>query len=234
MDHEMFEPQVRAFRDRYRVITWDQRGHGLTEGPPAPFTYWDSADDLTALLDHLGIDRAILAGMSQGGFVIQRFALRHPDRVIGLVLIDSQAGQEDPDKVATYDIMRDVWVSEGPTEMLADMVAALIIGPWDRNAEWTTKWRTLPADSIIQPYRTLNGREDLWHRMPEITAPVLVIHGEADAAIDISIAERMAEVLPNARPLVRIPGGARACNLTHPEPVNRAMADFLGEIAPTA
>ena len=79
MDHEMFAPQVDALKGRYRVITWDERGHGSTAGPDlAPFTYYDSADDLAALLKHLGIGRAVLAGMSQGGFLSLRAALTHP------------------------------------------------------------------------------------------------------------------------------------------------------------
>ena len=69
MDREMFAPQVQALEPEFRVITWDERGFGETEFDGAPFTYWDSAADCLALLDHLGIDRAIVGGMSQGGFL---------------------------------------------------------------------------------------------------------------------------------------------------------------------
>jgi len=68
MDHSMFDRQVTALAPQYRVITWDQRGHGGTRATGA-FTYWDSAADVLALLDHLGVERAVLAGMSQGGFL---------------------------------------------------------------------------------------------------------------------------------------------------------------------
>src|SRR5262245_60018150 len=69
MDHEMFAPQVAALAGDYRVITWDERGFGATVYDGAPFTYWDSAADCLGLLDHLGIGRAVIGGMSQGGFV---------------------------------------------------------------------------------------------------------------------------------------------------------------------
>ena len=69
MDGDMFEHQVEALTDRHRVITWDQRGHGRTVSTAEAFSYWDSADDLAALLDHLGVERAVIGGMSQGGFV---------------------------------------------------------------------------------------------------------------------------------------------------------------------
>jgi 3-oxoadipate enol-lactonase len=96
MDSSMFDPQVAALAPEYRVITWDERGFGGTHAT-GPFSYWDSASDVIGLLDHLGIDQAVLGGMSQGGFLSLRAALTAPGRVRGLILIDSQAGQENPE-----------------------------------------------------------------------------------------------------------------------------------------
>jgi 3-oxoadipate enol-lactonase len=113
MDQTMFDRQVSALAPRYRVITWDQRGHGDTRATGA-FTYWDSAADALALLDQLGIQQAVLAGMSQGGFLSLRAALTAPDRVRALVLIDSQAGQEDPAVAPGYEQIHQVWLDNGP------------------------------------------------------------------------------------------------------------------------
>src|SRR5580700_7179863 len=77
MDASMFDAQVAALAPEYRVITWDQRGHGGTPAP-GPFTYWDSARDVLALLGHLGIERAVLGGMSQGGVVSLRGTMVGP------------------------------------------------------------------------------------------------------------------------------------------------------------
>src|SRR5580658_5697948 len=104
MDASMFDAQVTALAPEYRVITWDERGHGGTPAP-GPFSYWDSARDVLALLGHLGIERAVLGGMSQGGFLSLRAALLAPQRVRGLVLIDSQAGLEDPAAAPAYEEM---------------------------------------------------------------------------------------------------------------------------------
>jgi pimeloyl-ACP methyl ester carboxylesterase len=228
MDREMFAPQVAAFRDRCRVVTWDERGHGLTETTADDFSYWDSADDLRGLLDHLGIERAVVGGMSQGGFVSLRFALRWPERVIGLVLIDSQAGLEDPEKLEQYDMMTDVWATQGPTDMIAEATSTIIVGP-DRpeSPAWMAKWRARPQESVRQPYRTLVTRDDITSRLPEITAPALVIHGTADLAIEMARAEQLAAGLPGAGPVVCIDGAGHASNLTHPEPVNAAISEFL-------
>jgi len=232
MDAEMFAPQVAALRGRHRVITWDQRGHGRTVSTPDPFTYWDSAEDLSALLDHLSVDRAVVGGMSQGGFVAMRFALRHPDRTAGLVLIDTQAGTEDPEKAVQYELMHDVWVGSGPNEQLTAMVAAIIIGnERPESPAWVAKWLAREPASLTQIYRTLMDRDDISSRVGEISAPALVVHGTEDTAIDMALAERLCEMLPDCRGLVRVAGAGHASNLTHPEPVNRAIEEFLVSLA---
>ena len=230
MDHEMFAPQVAALAGRHRVIAWDERGHGRTETTPDDFSYWDSAEDLAGLLDTLGIERAVIGGMSQGGFLSLRFALRHPERVAGLVLIDTQAGPEDPDIAARYGPMIDLWSASGPTEPLLDGIAAVILGAgWPGAEPWKAKWRARP--SIAQVFRTLTTRDDVTDRLGEIAAPALVVHGEQDVSIPLDRAELLVAGLPSARPLVRVPGAGHAANLTHPEPVNAAIAGFLEELA---
>ncbi len=92
MDRSMFEPQIEAFAGEHRLITWDQRGFGQTEFDSQPFTYWDSADDCLALLDHLQLDRAVIGGMSQGGFVALRAALKAPEQVRALILWERRPG----------------------------------------------------------------------------------------------------------------------------------------------
>src|SRR5437660_8136631 len=91
MDHTMFDPQVEALEGEFRCIRWDQRGFGASCASPGPYTMWDSAEDCIALMDHLEVDAATLVGMSQGGYVTLRAALRYPQRVKALVLIDSRA-----------------------------------------------------------------------------------------------------------------------------------------------
>jgi 3-oxoadipate enol-lactonase len=234
MDGDMFAPQVAALRGNHRVVTWDQRGHGRTVSTPDPFTYWDSADDLAALLDHLRIERAVVGGMSQGGFVSMRFALRHPDRAAGLVLIDTQSGTEDPEKAIQYELMHDVWVGSGPNEQLTRMVAAIIIGnERPESSAWVAKWVAREPASLTQIYRTLMDRDDITARVGEIRAPALVVHGTEDAAIDMALAERLCQSLPDCRGLVRVEGAGHASNLTHPEPVNAALEEFLVSLGTT-
>jgi 3-oxoadipate enol-lactonase len=231
MDHEMFAHQVAALGRDHRVVTWDARGHGLTEADGADFSYWDTAEDLRGLLDHLGIQRAVVGGMSQGGFASLRFALRYPERVVGLVLLNTQAGLEDPENLPRYEAMLDVWENEGPNDMIAEAVAATIIGGnRPESPAWMEKWKARPRGEASRVFRTLVSRDDVTGRLGEIAVPALVVHGEDDIAIEISRAEVLAAGLPGARPLVRVPGAAHAANLTHPEPVNAAIARFLSDL----
>ena len=168
MDHTMFGRQVTALAPEYRVITWDQRGHGGTRATGA-FTYWDSAADVLALLDHLGIERAVLAGMSQGGFLSLRAALTVPDRVRALVLIDSQAGQEDPANAPGYEQMHQAWLDNGPGPV-QEVVASIILGPgqWEGwYAKWNEQYAQWAPDDLGQltwPFRCLMDRDDLTGR----------------------------------------------------------------------
>src|SRR5258708_17389575 len=109
MDCEMFAPQVEALSSRCRVITWDARCHGETETTDDAFSYWDLADDLRGLLDHLGIGRAVIGGMSHGGFVALRFALNHPERLAAPVLLVTQAVVEETQRGSIYGAIVDGW-----------------------------------------------------------------------------------------------------------------------------
>ena len=229
MDRSMFEPQIEALADDYRIVTWDQRGFGQTEFDSQPFTYWDSADDCLALLDHLGLDRAVLGGMSQGGFIALRAALKAPERVRALVLMGTQSGVEDPANVPVYQGMLDEWASNGPSEELAGVVADIIIADPTENERWIAKWKARPKELIREPGRTLLERDDITDRVGEIEAPAIVIHGTEDTAIPMERAEELARSLSGAGPVIKVPG-AHAANLTHPEAVNPAIAAFLSAL----
>lgn len=231
MDLEMFAPQVAALKEHYRCICWDERGHGRTAGDAlAPFTYYDSADDLIALLDHLGVESAVLAGMSQGGYLSLRCALRHPQRVRALILIDTQAQTEDAAKTAGYKQLLDAWAQQGLPQPVADMIAQIVLGAgWPGTPQWQQKWRGWQAHNLMGSFQTLTGRDDISDQLGAITVPALIVHGDADMAITLDRAQDMAKRLDDAQ-LVVVPGAGHAANLTHPQPVNAAIVEFLDRL----
>ena len=191
-------------RKARRFITWDARCHGDTENTADPFTYWDLADDLKGLLDHLGIERAVIGGMSQGGFVALRFALKYPERVSALVLIGTQAGDRGSREG------RDL---RGHARRLGGRGPERPAGahhrrdhPWQRVARAATGGSRSGARSrarcCARHSRRWSSRDDIHHRLGEITAPALVIHGTADAAIELEKAQRLCSELANCRGMV--------------------------------
>jgi 3-oxoadipate enol-lactonase len=227
MDREMFAPQIDALSGEFRVIAWDERGFGETEFDGKPFTYWDSAKDCLGLLDHLDIDRAVLGGMSQGGFLSLRAALLAPERVRALVLIDTQAGVEDPERLPAYRQMQKTWLEVGPVDELAEGIANLIIGDPVLNAVWIAKWRGLPRESMQAPGDCLFDRDDISGRLGEISCPAIVVHGTADQSIEMERAEELCRGLSGCRGVVSIEGAPHASNLTHPDEVNPPLLEFL-------
>ncbi len=227
MDREMFAHQIDALAGEFRVIAWDERGFGETESDGKPFTYWDSAKDCLGLLDHLDIDRAVLGGMSQGGFLSLRAALLAPERVRALVLIDTQAGVEDPERLPAYLHMQKTWLEVGPVDELAEAIANLIIGDPVLNEVWIAKWRALPRESMRAPGDCLFNRDDISERLGEISCPAIVFHGTADQSIEMELAEKLCHGLSGCEGVVRIEGAPHASNLTHPDEVNGPLLQFL-------
>ncbi|WP_208825753.1 alpha/beta fold hydrolase [Bradyrhizobium neotropicale] len=227
LDGTMFSPQVMAFRDRYRCIVWDERGHGKTATETLPtFSYYDSANDLSALLSFLGIDSAILVGVSQGSFLGMRCALTHPERVRALVLIATQAGVDDPTTLASYRALLGAWIAGKLPDEIATTVEHIIFGPnWPGASAWKEKWRAMTAPNLLSCLDTLARRDDISDKISSIRVPTLVIHGDADAAIPLSRAQAMKAAIPNAE-LILIAGG-HSVNMTNPGPVNAAIKDFL-------
>lgn len=231
MDREMFAPQVEELAPEFRVITWDERGFGETEFDGQPFTYWDSAQDCLGLLDHLEIDRAVVGGMSQGGFLSLRAALLAPDRVRALVLIDTQSGQEDPEILPQYRQMAETWLAVGPVDDLANAIAALIIGDPEVSKPWIAKWHELPRENMGPVSDTLFDRDDITDRLHEITCPAIVFHGTADQSIEIEKGEALCAALSGCTGLVRVEGAAHASNLTHADQVNGPLIEFLRSVS---
>ena len=223
----MFAPQVAAMRNKYRCIVWDERGHGKTAGETlAPFSYYDSANDLDALLGFLGIDSAIVAGVSQGAFLGMRCALVHPERVRALILIASQTGVEDAATLEGYRKLADAWIAANLPDEVAATIAHIIFGSdWPGVAAWKAKWRAMTAPNLLACLDTLGSRDDIGDKVSAIRVPTLVIHGDADTAILLAKGQAMKASIPDAE--MAVAAGGHSVNLTNPVPVNAAIEAFL-------
>lgn len=226
MDGRMFEPQVAALAPKFRVIRWDARAFGRTLWDGKPFSLWDSAADCMALLDYLGIQKAVVGGVSQGGYCALRVALRHADRVKALVLMSTCGTHDDEARKASFLESTQVWASVGP-EPIVQTLSSRILGDPRHFPIWLDRWRQVPASNYMAAVRTLVDRDDISGRLGEIRCPALVIHGLKDVAIPPAEGEFLHKTLPGSVRFVPVPGAAHAANLSHPEIVNPPLLEFL-------
>lgn len=230
MGHDMWSHQVDALEDSYRVVTYDERGWGQTTST-APFTFWDMADDAVALLDHLGLDSAVFGGMSQGGFLALRAALQSPDRVRALILVDTHARTFTSEEVEGFGGLLDTIQQGGWTQEMIDTFYAVLFGPGYDDPYWAAKWRSRPPSAVAPAWNCLVERDDITDRLAEITCPVMIVHGEADAGIPMEDAEAMASRLPNVTEFCRVPDAGHSPNVEKPDIVNPAIRSFLDSLA---
>jgi 3-oxoadipate enol-lactonase len=126
MDREMFQLNIAELRHAFRCIVWDQRGFGATGPTSEAFSYWDSARDLIALLDHLEIASASLVGMSQGGFLSMRAALLEPDRLRALALVSTRSDLDSEAVQQSFETLKNEWSRNGATHVAQDLSTFLL------------------------------------------------------------------------------------------------------------
>jgi len=223
----LFAPQLAMLRERWRCVTWDERAHGKSLAT-GPFTFWDSADDALTVLDALGIDQAIFVGTSQGGFIALRAALKAPHRVRALAVLGTSA-QAEPEvtRVGYTQLGQAFGVESGPPEEVLATMATICFGAEHDASQWKAEWRRWPAAQAQRAIATLVERDAIAERLGEIEAPLLVLHGTADNAYPITLAEEIAKHAPRCEGLVRVEGGAHFLSATHHVMVNDALAPFL-------
>jgi pimeloyl-ACP methyl ester carboxylesterase len=170
--------------------------------------------------------------MSQGGFLSLRAAMLAPQRLRGLILIDSQAGTEAEASRPGYEQLHQTWLDEGPGPV-QEIVATILLGPgqWDGwYAKWAGQYAQWAPDNLGQltwPFRCLMDRDDITGRLGDIGCPALIVHGGEDAAIPLARADEMRSGLPGSARFTVIGGAPHASNVTHPGAVNAEILDFL-------
>ncbi len=228
LDHTMWQPVVDALSGEYRCITWDERGHGMTECNAA-FDYYDLAADALGLLEAAGAERAVFVGMSQGGWLSQRVALTAPDKVRGLVLVGTSLPLMSDEEVTGFTQLSQGWLGMGPVGPIADAVYGIQFAGTDYDgSRYRERWLGKAPSAWAEPWQTiLQRRDDITGRVGEITCPVAVVHGTADVAFSLDSAQAMAAAFPNSRGITVIEGGPHATPLTHTDQVVDALRGFM-------
>ncbi|WP_433662514.1 alpha/beta fold hydrolase [Nocardia sp. CA-128927] len=231
MDTTQFDPQQALAEKGYRLICWDARGHGRTQAPAGePFTYWDLAHDCLAVMDHAGVDRAVIAGMSQGGYIALRVALTAPERVESLILLDTTADASTPEEKNQYISLFGAWCDPAVPlmPMALQLAPQLIGGSAAQQQPWIDKWISSDRAGIRDAADNLIDRDSVLDRLDEITCPALVLRGDHDATSTAAKSADLTQGLFGAGGVVvTIAGAGHAANWTHPEPTNAVLTAFL-------
>jgi pimeloyl-ACP methyl ester carboxylesterase len=204
-DLTLFAPMTRQLAQRFRVLTFDNRGAGRTDQPDAPYSIPMMADDTLGLMDALGIDRAHILGVSMGGRIAIEIAGRHPERVDRLVLISSAA--------------------TGTGSLRLSLPARLM-----RTAK---RLRLLPraahpqADHAYRHQVAASTSYDGAEVLPKITAPTLLLHGRNDRSMPLAAAQATKTGIRDAR-LEVFEGGHMFALLSQRDVVVEHVAAFLG------
>lgn len=225
----MWDPQVPALAERFRVVRYDLRGHGASEVPAGPYAIDDLGGDLLALLDDLDVARAHLCGLSLGGLVSAWVAAHAPGRVDRLVLCCTTACFGPPQ--AWRD--RAALVRAEGTGAVADVVVRRWFTPgWaashpDRMAAMRGMVAATPPTGYAWCCEVV-ADTDLRPQLPAIAAPTLVIAAADDPAVSAAQAEELAAGIPAAR-LATVQDAAHLANVERPDEVTRLVLGHLTE-----
>lgn len=237
MDHRMFDSQVPAVAERYRVITWDLRGHGrsrplgnIGEG----LLIGDLVKDLVALMDHLGYEQVLLVGQSLGGHLAQEMVFLHPERVSALATVGSSCStikhsRLDRAALRITPPMFKIWPEGNLRKQIAENTA---VTP-EAQAYAYQATRQLTKKDFMKVW---NAVTNLLHHEEgyRIEHPLLITHGDEDDLGNIKkISPKWAERDPNSR-YVTIPDAGHNANQDNPDFFNQVLLEFLDEYASAA
>jgi pimeloyl-ACP methyl ester carboxylesterase len=217
---EMWRGQIAPLSQRHQLILWDMRGHGQTDSPDEPSLY--SRDrtvaDMAALLDKAGVERAIVGGLSLGGYMSLAFHLSYPERVRALLLFDTGPGFKNDEARAAWNKRAEETAITFETKGLASLQT--------RSREMATSTHRSAAGLARAALGMLAQRDALVIKsLPDIKVPTLIIVGADDAPF-LAPTDYMAAKIPNAHKVV-IPHAGHASNLDQPELFNQAVLKFL-------
>lgn len=228
---ETWEAQLPAFAERYRVVSFDNRGVGESSCPPGPYTTAQMAEDLAGLVDGLGIQRFHLLGVSMGGMIAQEYAIAHPERLLSASFCCTYS-YPGPFCQRMFACWRDLVPSLGvgftqrevllwafTTDFFEERTAEL------EEIEALMAQNPQPADGYLAQLAAIETH-DTRGRLAAVTCRSMTLVGEDDILIYPKLSRRLHDELPSST-WVEVPGG-HACLWEYPDAFNQAVLRFLG------
>ncbi len=231
LSRTMWQPQVDALKDSYRVITLDLRGHGESDTVLWNCTLEDYAADVLGLLDHLDIRQAVLIGLSMGGYTALLFYKQYSERVKALVLADTRAQADSDEGKAGRRAMAQIAFKDGAAP-IADLMIPKLLAPATiqhrQEIVDQVREKILQTSSagIVVDLMAMAARPDSTGLLRTIACPTLIMVGEEDQATPVAESQSMADRIPGST-LIIIPEAGHLSNLEQPQAFNQALQTFL-------
>ncbi|WP_030906505.1 alpha/beta fold hydrolase [Streptosporangium amethystogenes] len=231
----MWLAQREGLAEVCKVITPDLRGFGGSVLGGDDPSLDVMADDVVRLLDSEGVDRAVVGGLSMGGYVTMALCRRHPDRLLGVILADTKAGADPEAARSNRERIAAAVLQEGASVLLTELLPGLV-------GQTTVRSRAMvfgrvrglvqsaPPMAAAWAQRAMAGRPDSFDTLRGIKTPVLVIVGEEDEITPPAEADAMVEAVPDGR-LAVIEKAGHLSAIEQPEAFNRAVSGFITELA---
>jgi 3-oxoadipate enol-lactonase len=218
----MWQPQIEALGQQYRIVTPDLRGFGSRAGETGSIA--EMADDVAGLI----AEPVVLGGLSMGGYVALAFARKYPEKLRALILADTKAEADD----ATGKANRDKMIAFAETHTARDVIDS-VMPKMAIQPHAIEQIRAIasaqPIAGIVNAVRAMRDRPDSTDLLPAIRVPTLVLVGSADALTPPPLAQALAGRIAGAR-LEVIPGAGHISNLENPAAFNRAVQSFLASV----
>ncbi len=230
LSSRMYEPVRPVLENATRVAAVDLRGFGESDAPDGSYGMDDLAGDVLKVVDQLGEERVVLAGHSMGGYVALRFAARFPDRLAGLVLIDTRAAPDSPAAAERRSAAVATIRERGGSAFVDDFLPALV-GPSSRGRSpqlletMRAMAATVPDHVLVGCLEAMRDRPDSRELLPTLDVPALVIVGAEDEVTPPAEARELADALPQGR-LRLVDGSGHTPTMERPLETADALAAF--------
>ncbi len=229
LDHNMWQPQISYFSNKYAVITYDIRGHGQSEGCDGDYSLEMLAEDLNVLLGNLNIAEPIVCGLSMGGMIAQMFAARYPDQLNALIIADSAVVRGLTAQERLITLLFPKSIAKFTIHTFKQQFVNLFFGLFrGMNPEIRAYFRNAVLkfkEEELLKYLNCFYDFDLTAEIPKISVPTLIIVGEKEK-MGFPQAEKMHELIKRST-IVKIPDAVHLSNLENHEAFNRAIENFI-------
>jgi 3-oxoadipate enol-lactonase len=234
MNRSMWDEQVAALRGRCRTIALDLRGFGKSGVPEGPYSMESMASDVRGLMAHLDIDRAVLVGLSMGGYISLAFYKLYPDAVRALVLADTRASEDTHEGRERRFKSADKAERDGADAIAKDMeLVAFAPSTLEKRRDIIERARAIieanSPQGIAAAQRGMATRNDSTYVLIGIDCPTLIVVGSEDSLTPPSEAEALRNGIPHSR-LKVIDGAGHMSNLEQPEQFNSALVEFIDSL----